>query len=148
MVEVVWAIRCVRFQLWLGSVQINTFVLLPLHESMAQRGECKHDQWRTYMTVLVVNHGNIKSISMLTAVIHPMMKFDADKLRDCLRQEVKWMLAIHCQLSTLSALDLYCVHHLPHTLLPEKDTYCRPEGNQWISNALRRIQSGGDHKAL
>jgi hypothetical protein len=109
---------------------MNTFVLLPLQESMAQRGACKHDQWRGYMTVLVVNHGIIKSISILTAVIRPMIKFDVDKPRDCFRQEVKWTLAIRYQLSTLSALDLDRVHHLPHALLQEKDTYCLPEGNQ------------------
>jgi hypothetical protein len=80
--------------------------------------------------VLVVNHGIIESISILTAVSRPMIKFDVDKPRDCLRQEVKWTLAIRDQLSTLSALDLDRVHHLPHTLLPEKDTYCLPEGNQ------------------
>jgi hypothetical protein len=45
------------------------FVLLPLKESMAQCGVGKHDQWRGYMTVLVVNDGIKKSISMLTAVI-------------------------------------------------------------------------------
>jgi len=31
------------------------------------------------------------------------------------------MLVIRYQLSTLSALDLDCVHHLPHALLQEKD---------------------------
>jgi hypothetical protein len=73
---------------------MNTFVLLPLQESRAQRDAGKHDQWRRYMTVLVINHGIIKSISILTAVIRPMIKFDVDKLQDCFRQEVKWMLAI------------------------------------------------------
>jgi len=73
---------------------MNTFVLLPLQESMAQRGACKHDQWRGYMTVLVVNHGIVKSISILTAVIRLTIKFDVDKPRDCFRQEVKWTLAI------------------------------------------------------
>jgi len=109
---------------------MNTFVLLLLQESMAQCGACKHDQWRGYITVLVVNHGIIKSISILTAVIRPMMKFDVDKPRDCPCQEVKWMLAIRYQLSTLSALDLDRVHHLPHALIQEKDTYGLPEGNQ------------------
>jgi len=109
---------------------MNTFVLLPLQESMVQRGACKHDQWRGYMTVLVVNHGIIESISILTAVIRPMIKFDVDKPRDCFRQEVKWTLALRYQLSTLTALDLDRVHHLPHAMLPEKDTYCLPEGNQ------------------
>jgi len=61
---------------------------------MAQRGAGKHDQWRGYMTVLVVNHGIIKSISILTAVIAPMIKFDVDKPRDGFRQEVQWTLAI------------------------------------------------------
>ena len=61
---------------------------------MAQSGAGKHDQWQGYMTVLVVNHGIIKSISILTPVIHQMIQFDVDKPRDCLRQEVKWTLAI------------------------------------------------------
>jgi len=73
---------------------MNAFVLLPLQESMAQRGAGKHDQWRGYMTVLIVNHGIIKSISILTAVIRPMIKCDVDKLRDCFRKEAMWTLAI------------------------------------------------------
>jgi hypothetical protein len=73
---------------------MNAFVLLPLQESMAQDGAGKHDQWRGYMTVLVVNHGIIKSICILTTVIRPMIKFDVDKPRDCFRQDVKWTLAI------------------------------------------------------
>ena len=36
---------------------MNTFVLLPLVESMAQTGAGEQDQWWGYMTVLVVNHG-------------------------------------------------------------------------------------------
>jgi hypothetical protein len=115
---------------------------------MAQRGTCKHDQWQGYMTVLVGNHGIIESISILTTVIRPMIKFEVDTPRVCFHQEVNWTLAIRYQLSTLSALDLDRVHHLPHALLPEKDSYCLSEGNQWIPNALRRFQSGGDHKAL
>jgi len=74
---------------------MNTFVLLPLQESTAQHGEGKHDRWRRYMTILVINHGIIKSISILTAVIRPMIRLDVDKPRDCFRQEVKWRLAIH-----------------------------------------------------
>jgi len=74
---------------------MNTFVLLPLPESMAQRCAGKHDQWQGYMTVLVVIRGIIKSICILTAVIRPMIKWDVDKPRDCFRQEVKWTLAIH-----------------------------------------------------
>ena len=58
------------------------------------------------------------------------------------------MLAIRWQLSTLSALDLDRVHYLPLALLKEKDSYCLPEGNERIPNALRWIQSGGDHIAL
>jgi hypothetical protein len=100
------------------------------------------------MTGLVVNHGIIESISILTVVIFPMMKFDVDTPRDCLRKEAKLTQAIPYQLSTLSALDLDGVYHLPHALLPEKVTYCLPEGNQCILNTLRRSQSGGDHKAL
>jgi len=73
---------------------MNASVLLPLQESIAQRGGGKHDQWRGYMTVAVINHGIIKSISILTAVIHPMIKLDVDKPRDCFRLEVKLTLAI------------------------------------------------------
>jgi len=73
---------------------MNTFVLLPLQESIVQSGAGKHDQWREYMTVLVVNHGSIKSIRILTVVIRWMIKFDVDKLRDCFLQEVEWTLAI------------------------------------------------------
>jgi len=82
------------------------------------------------MTVLVINHGNIKSISILTAVIRPMIEFDLDKHWDCFRQEAMWRLAIGEHLSTVSALDLDRVHHLPHALPQAKDTYCLPEGNQ------------------
>jgi len=109
---------------------MNTFVLLPLQESMAQRSAGKHDQWRGYITILVINHGIIKSISILTVVIRPTIKFDVDKPRDYFRQELKWKLAIRSQLSTLSALGLGRVHHLPHALLQAKHTYCLPEANQ------------------
>jgi len=127
---------------------MNIFVLLPLQKSMAQRGPCKHDQWRGYMTFLVVNDGIIKSISTLPMVIRMMMKFDIDKPGDCFHQEVKWTLAIRYQLSTLSGLNLDNVHQLPPALLPEKDTYFLPEANKSFPNALRRIQSGGDQNAL
>jgi len=127
---------------------MNAFVLLPLQESMAQRGAGKQDQWRGYMTVLVVNHGIVKSIRIHTAAIRPMIKCDVDTLRDCFRQEVQWTVAVRWQLPTLYPLDLNRVHHLPHALLQEKDTYCLPEGNQSISNKLHWIQSGGDHVAL
>jgi len=65
---------------------MNTFVRLPLQVSMAQRGAGKHDQWRGYMTVLLINHGFIKSISILMAVIRPMIKFDVDNPQDCFCQ--------------------------------------------------------------
>jgi hypothetical protein len=109
---------------------MNAFVHLPLQESVAQGGASKHDQWRGYMTVLVVNHVIINSISLFTVVIRSMKKFDVDRLHNCFCPEVKWMLPIHLQLSTLSALDLDHVHHLPHALLQQNDTYCLPEGNQ------------------
>ena len=108
---------------------MNTFLLLTLQEGMTQRGAGKHDQWQGNMTILVVNHGIIKSISILTAVIPPMLIFDVDKPWDCFCQEVTWTLAICCQLSTLSGLDLDHVHHLPHALLKEQHTYCLPEWN-------------------
>jgi len=109
---------------------MNAFVLLPLQERKAQRSAGKHDQWRGYVTVLVVNHGIIKLISILMTVIRPMIKFDVDNPRHRFRQDVNWTLDIRQQLLTLSALDLGCVHHLPHALLQEKDTYCVPEGNE------------------
>jgi len=120
---------------------MNTFILLLLLESMAQCGAGKHAQWRGYMTILVVNHGIMISISILTAGILPTIKFDVNELWDCVRQEVKWMLGIRYQLSTLSVLDLNCVHYFPHSLLQEKDTSCLPEGNHCIPNALYRIQN-------
>jgi hypothetical protein len=72
---------------------MNTFFLLPLQEGMAQRSTGQHDQRRRYMTVLVVNPGTMKSISILTAVIRLMMKFNVDKPLDCFCQELKWTLA-------------------------------------------------------
>jgi len=74
---------------------MNTFGCLPLQESMTQCGAGKHDQWWGHKTVLVVNHGVIKSISRLTVAIHLMIKFDVAKPPDCFRQELKWTLAIH-----------------------------------------------------
>jgi hypothetical protein len=67
---------------------------MPLHAGKAHLGQGKHDEWRAYMTVLVVNHGIIKSISILTTVMHTMIKFDVDTLWDCFCQEVLWTLAI------------------------------------------------------
>jgi hypothetical protein len=68
---------------------MNTFVLLPLQESMAQRGACKHDRWPGYMTILVVNHRSRGSIGILTVVIRLMIKFDVDKPQHRFRQQVK-----------------------------------------------------------
>jgi len=96
---------------------------------MAQCGAGKHDQWRGYMTVLVVNDGIAKSISIHTVVIRPMIKFEVDKPWEYFQHEGKWTLAIRLQLSILSALDLDCVHHLPHALLQETVTYCLPVAN-------------------
>jgi len=73
---------------------MNTVVLLPLNESMLQRGAGKHEQWLGYMTVLVVNHGITKSISMVTTVIRPMIKLYFVTLQDCFGQKVKLTLAI------------------------------------------------------
>jgi hypothetical protein len=64
---------------------MNTFVLSPLQESVVQRSAGKHNQWRGYMTALVVNHGIVKSIIILTEIIRLLIKFDVDKLRDCFR---------------------------------------------------------------
>jgi hypothetical protein len=81
-------------QLGLGSFQMDASVLLPLQGCRAHRVASQHDQWHGYMTILVVNLGIMKSISMLTTVIQPMIKFDVDTPRDCFFQEVKLMLAI------------------------------------------------------
>jgi hypothetical protein len=66
-----------------------TFFILPLQESLAQHGASKHHQWGGYMTVLVVSHGNVKSLSILTAVICLMIKCDVNKLAECVLQEVE-----------------------------------------------------------
>jgi len=100
------------------------------------------------MTVLLVNRGITISMSILNKVIRPMIKFDVDTPWDCFHQKVQWALAIRWQFSTLSGLDFDHEHHLPHALLQEKDTYCLPEGNQWIPNAPCWIQSRGNHNAL
>jgi hypothetical protein len=73
---------------------MNTLVLLPLQESVAQRGAGKPDQWQGYMTVLGDNHGIIKSISILTAVIYPTIKFDLNTPWYCFCEKVNWMVAI------------------------------------------------------
>jgi hypothetical protein len=109
---------------------MNAFGLLKLQESIEQYGAGKHDQWGGYMTALVFNDGIIKSISILTAVIRPMIQFDVDTPRACFRQEVQWTLASCSQFSTLSALDSDRIHHIPDAPLLEKDAYCLPEGNQ------------------
>jgi len=132
-VEVVGAMRSVHFQLWLGSFRMNTFVGLQLQEGMAECSARKHEHWRGCMTILVVNDGIIKSISILTTVMRAMGKYDVDYLQDCFCDEVKWTLAIRSQLLTLAALYLVRVHHLPHHLPLETDIYSLPEWNQWIT---------------
>jgi hypothetical protein len=82
------------------------------------------------MTVLVINHGIIKSISILRVVICTMTPFDVDTLQDCFRLEVKCMLDISYQRSTLPMLDLGRVHYLPHALLPENGTSSLGGGNE------------------
>jgi hypothetical protein len=61
---------------------------------MAQHSAGKQDQWRGYMTVLVVKHRIIKSINILTAVIRPMIQLHLDTPWHCFPQELKWMLTI------------------------------------------------------
>jgi hypothetical protein len=97
---------------------------------MLQGSAGRRVQWRGYLTVLFLNHANMKSISILTTVIYQMIKFDGDQPRDCLCKEVNWMLDICYPLSTLSVLDFDYVHQLPRTLPQEKDSYCLLEGNQ------------------
>jgi hypothetical protein len=78
--------------------------------------------------VLVVNHGNIKSIGLLTGVIRLQIIYVVDIPRHCFSQEVMWTLAIRYQLSTVSALDLDRVDHRPQSLPPGRETDCLPEG--------------------
>ena len=73
---------------------MNALVLLPLEDSMAQCGAGKQDPWRGYMTILVVNERNLKSINILTVVMHPMIKFNVDTAGDCVRQDVMRTLAM------------------------------------------------------
>jgi len=73
---------------------MNTCVVLGLQEGRVQRGGGKHEQWRGYMNVPVVNNGIIKSIRTLTMVIRLRIKFDIDQMRDYICQEVKWTLGI------------------------------------------------------
>jgi hypothetical protein len=61
---------------------------------MAQLGAGKRNQWRGYMTILIVNHGIIKSICILTAAIRLLIEFYVDQPLDYFCQEVKWMLAV------------------------------------------------------
>jgi hypothetical protein len=74
---------------------MNTFGLLPLQESMVQRGAGKHNQFQLYITVLMVDYRILKSLSILTAVVPPMIKYIVDQLLNCFRQETMRMLAIH-----------------------------------------------------
>ena len=82
------------------------------------------------MTILVVNHGIIKCISIVTAVIRTMIQFYVDKLGDCFRKAVQWTLDIPLHLSTLSVLDWDHVHSLSHHLQQQNNTYYLPEGIQ------------------
>jgi hypothetical protein len=68
---------------------MNTCDRLPLQESVAQCGAGKHNQWQGYMTFLLVDYGMVKSMSLFTADIRPMIKSDVDNLRDWFHQEVK-----------------------------------------------------------
>lgn len=123
-------IDSVRFPKCLESLCMNTCFLLPLQESTGNHNSGKHNQSRRYMSVRVGNNGMIKSISIATAVIRPMIKLDLDIPQACFRQDVQWTPAIHFQLSTLSGLDLDRVHHLTHALPQQKGTYCLQERNQ------------------
>jgi len=73
---------------------MNTFILSPLQESIAQCGAGKHDQWRVCVTIRIINHGIIKSISIVTAVFCLIIKSNLDTPWDYFRQQGKWMLTI------------------------------------------------------
>jgi hypothetical protein len=80
------------------------------------------------MTVLVVNHGIIKSISILTMVVRSMMKSDVDTASACFCRELQVIQANFKLVSTHSALDLDRVHNLPHALLQEKILFISRKG--------------------
>jgi len=61
---------------------------------MAQHRTAEHDRWQGYITVLVVNHGMIQSICILTTVVHAMIKFDLNCLMSFFRQAAEWIMAI------------------------------------------------------
>jgi len=82
------------------------------------------------MSVQVITYGYKKSITILTAGIRPMIKFNIAQARDWFHQEVMWPLQICLQLSTYFVLDLDRIHHCPHALLLQSDTYGLPKGNQ------------------
>jgi len=115
-VEVVRAIKSVRFQIWLGSFGMTNFVHLPPQESMAHRSAGIHYQWNGYMTVLVVNHEMIKSITILTMVICARIKFDVDPPQDWFNLEAKRTMVICYLHLTLSVSYLGHIHHLPQAL--------------------------------
>jgi hypothetical protein len=129
-IEVVQAIRSVRFPLLLGSFRMNAFVLLPLQESMAQRGAGKHDQWRGYMTVLVVNHEIMKSISILTAVIH--LEFDQQTRLMKLSVMVTVLITIIQSLNivvTVTTMMIALILLNPRLQWPICDRYCSSSRN-------------------
>jgi len=138
----------VRIQLWLGSFGMNSSVLLPLQQSMAQCGAGKHDQWQGDMAILVVNYRIINSISILTAVSRQMIIVDVGWIFGSL--PLVFIVNAGC---LVAALDSLCGGFGPctpplHLLLHENVKDCLPEGNEWIPNAQWWIKSGGDYKAL
>jgi len=115
---------------------------------MVQCAAGKHDQWQLYMTIIVISHGIIKCICIHTAVIHLMMKCDAASPCDRFRHNVKWMLAVSLQHSTMSVLDFDHMHDPPPTLHQDTDTYRLVNVNQSIPNDQHWIKGGVDPGAL
>jgi hypothetical protein len=87
-------IKAVSCQIGLGSFGMNNIVFLPPQESMVHHSAGIQCQWKGYMTVLVVNHEMIISITILTMVICEMTKFDVDTARDWLHLEITWIMVI------------------------------------------------------
>jgi hypothetical protein len=73
---------------------MNAFVFLPLQENIEQRCAGKPVPWQWYITVLVINHGIIKSFGILATVKCRWIKFDVVTLRHYFLQEVHCTLAI------------------------------------------------------
>jgi hypothetical protein len=59
---------------------MNTVDPLPLQVSMVDHEAGRYDQWRGFLTVIDINHGQIILSNICTAVIHVVTEFDVPGL--------------------------------------------------------------------